>query len=143
MNQVRLVDVFERFGLFADTDRQRREPDEDDGSNHEALHREDRREELVHDRHRLDELDTRLNRPHEGGKLMVDRIDKLLTWIDALDNLVAERLLLYRLQERLDDRQRDIRLKKRHANLSQRVLDILFAELPGADPAPDVAEAFR
>ena len=58
---------------------------------------------------------------HQRDQLVVDDADQRLARRQALVELLPDDLGAHRLDERLDDRQRDVRFQQRHAHLAQRV----------------------
>ena len=65
--------------------------------------------------------------------------DQRLTRRQALVDLLADDLGADRVDERLDDRQRDVRFEQRHAHLAQGVVDVLVGQAPAAAQAFDDA----
>ncbi len=51
-----------------------------------------------------------------GDELVVDDLHERLTGIEAARDLLAERTVADAIDERLRDRQRDVRLEQRHAD---------------------------
>ena len=69
--------------------------------------------------------------------------DQRLARRQALVDLLPDDLGADRLDERLDDRQRDVGLEQRHAHLAQRVGDVLVGQAPAAAQAfDDALQAF-
>jgi hypothetical protein len=61
-------------------------------------------------------------------QMVMDDLDHHLRGGDALQHLLADGALANRADEVLDDRQRDIRLKQRHAHFAQSRVDVLLGE---------------
>src|SRR5690606_35388730 len=102
----------------------------------EARHENDGRASLL-------EADGGVDRPHERRELSIDEIDELLTRLDALEDLLAERLLLDAREELLDDADRDVRFEERDADLPERLLDVALGDLASVKAAKDVGETPR
>ena len=67
---------------------------------------------------------------HHGFEFSLDDFQECLARAQALHDFLAQCPLLPRLDKLLDDRQGDVGLQQRHADLAQRVLDIVFTQ-PG------------
>jgi hypothetical protein len=59
---------------------------------------------------------------HQRDQLVVDDADQRLAGRQALVELLPDDLGTHRIDERLDHRQRDVRLEQRHAHLAQACL---------------------
>ena len=70
-------------------------------------------------------------------ELLVDDLDDLLSRVEPLEHVLAERALPHALDEALRDLEVDVRLEQREADLAHRLRDRLLVE---ALRAPDVAE---
>ena len=79
--------------------------------------------------------------------MLKDNLDELLPGLDTLENLLPQGLILYFLEELLDDLQGDIRLQKGYPYLAKRLADILLGNLlPGniaEDPGKTLGDAFK
>ncbi len=74
-------------------------------------------------------LQAAVDRPHEVHELVVDDLDDLLARVDALDDLVADRLELDALDEVLDDRDRNVRLEQGLTDFPEALVDVLRGQL--------------
>jgi hypothetical protein len=83
------------------------------------------------------EREPRLALPHQVRELVMDDLHDLLARREALQDLLAERLLADTADEVADDGEVDVRLEERKANLAHRTGDRLLVELAFL---PQVAE---
>ena len=65
---------------------------------------------------------------HQAGELLVDELHDLLAGVERLEHLGAERALLHRRRELLDDLQVDVRLEQREPHLAHRLVDVVLGE---------------
>jgi len=89
-----------------------------------------------HDR-RATEDELRVARAHQVRELLVHDLHDLLTGLEPLEDVLAERALPHRADELLDDLEVDVRLEEREADLARGARDGLLVE---AGLAPEVAE---
>ena len=68
-------------------------------------------------------------------ELLVDDLDDLLPGSDALEDLLAHRALAHPLDEGAGDLEVDVALQEGHANLAERLLDVLLGEATGSPEA--------
>ena len=70
------------------------------------------------------ELKAFVFRSEQGGELVRNDFDDLLAGLDALEDLLADRLLFDLVDEPLGDLKVDIRIEQRHAHLAEGVADV-------------------
>ena len=80
-------------------------------------------------------------RTEQGHEFVVDNLDDLLAGLDALDDLVADGLLLHALDEVARDFEVHVGIEQREAHVAQRVADVGLGNLAeAAQVAEDVLE---
>ena len=90
------------------------------------------------------EIERRGGAAHQRGELAMDDADQRLPGRQRADDFLADRLVLDRRDEVLDDRQRDVGFEQREAHLAQRVLDVVVGEpCLAAQPFDDVRQPLR
>ena len=82
------------------------------------------------DRRLRAQVQSRARLTHGPDQLLVQDLDEHLTRGQALLDLRTQRALLDAGDERLDDRQCNVRLEQRHAHLAQRVVDVVLGQAP-------------
>src|SRR5213076_2451780 len=70
-------------------------------------------------------------------ELLVDELHDLLAWVQRLEHVGAQRALLHRRRELLDDLEVHVRLEQREADRAHCLVDVVLGELA---PRADVAE---
>ena len=103
----------------------------------EAGHEDHRRARLA----REDEVAA--GAAHQLGQLLVDELHDLLARVQRLEHLGAERALLHRGGELLDDLEVDVGLEQRQADLAHGLVDVVLGQLAArADVGEGRLEAF-
>ena len=81
-----------------------------------------------HGRRSRREGQARRGAAHQAGELLVDDLDDLLAGVELLGDVGAERALLDRRRELLDDLEVDVRLEQREPDLAQRGVDVVLGQ---------------
>src|SRR5262249_43880248 len=68
-------------------------------------------------------------RPQQLDQFVVDDFDDLLAWLNALNDLLADRLLLDALDEITGDLEMDVGIQQRHPHLAQGLCDVGLGNL--------------
>ena len=95
-----------------------------------------------HRRAALGEHEVAPRAAHELGQLLVDDLHHLLARVQRLQHLGAQRPLLHRARELLDDLEVHVGLEQREAHLAHRLGDVVLGQLAArADVAQGVLQA--
>ncbi len=98
-------------------------------------------DEQEDDRRRGSEIERNRGLAHDARELGMDELHQVLLGREALQHLFAERMLAHAADERLNHRERDVGLEKRHADLPQRLVDVALGDLSvAAEPLEDLLE---
>ncbi len=84
------------------------------------------------DRGRAPERELGITCPHQPREAVVHQLDDLLTRVQALEDVVAERVCLHTRDELLHDLEVDVGLEERQPDLAHRLVDGVLVEAPGA-----------